>query len=86
MDEIRGEIAATKNNVTSAQNEIAEELIGTTLQSDILRNLVNEIVEEERRKLEKSKSSLPEYDLENVLTLLYSRKDGGRSYSLVFQI
>ncbi len=86
MDKIKAEIAANNNNVTSTQNEIAEELIGTTLQSDILRNLVNEIMEEEQRKSEKSKISLPEYDLDNVLNLLYNRMDRDTSSSLVFQV
>lgn len=59
-DKIRAEIAQNQNNVSSTQNELAEELIGTTLQSDILTKLVNETLEEERRKKaqEKSKSIL----------------------------
>ena len=64
----------TQNNVTSMQNEIAEELIGSTLQSDILRNLVNDVFEEERRKADRLKNAKPDYDLENVYLLLYRAK------------
>lgn len=87
---------AAQNNpvVSSLQNTVTEEFIGTTLQSDILRNLVNETLNEERRKQNAERALLfannfDDINLDYVRNLLYKKTDNylpirnTRKFSLV---
>lgn len=88
-------MAASSNPIISSmQNTVTEEFIGTTLKSDILRTLVNETLNEERRKQNAERALLfandaDDINLEYVRNLLYKKSDNylpnrtTRKFSLV---
>ena len=56
--------------MTSTQNYVTENFISTTLQSDILRKLVNETLEEERKS-----EDIDQFDLKIVHNIIYNNSE-----------